>query len=46
MPCMFYMTEWDWNWWSWYEYVHESWLVDWLDIGMRLLCLINLWLVG
>jgi len=22
------------------------WLVGWLDIGMRLLCMINLWLVG
>jgi len=26
--------------------MNRDWLIGWLVIGMRLLCLINLWLVG
>ena len=35
-----------WNWWVWYEYAYETWLGCWLFIGMRLVYMINLWLVG
>jgi len=46
MPCMLYMLYWDLNWWDWYERIHDTWWGGWLDIAMRLLCMINLWLVG
>ena len=34
-----------WNWWVWYV-AYETWLDGWLNMGVRLVCMINLWLVG
>jgi len=41
--CKYACIKWfvGWNWWAWYEYAY-----DWLYIGIRLLCMINLWLVS
>jgi len=36
----------DWNLWAWYEKMYGSWLIGWFNIGMRLVCMINLRLVG
>jgi len=33
----------DWNWWAGYEHVYETWLDGSLYVGMRLVCMINLW---
>jgi len=46
MLCMLYLIYWDWNWWAWYDCTYEKWWDCWLNIGMRLLCTLILWLVS